>query len=156
MSDLGSNTRDATQTKQEQSNPKAQLRTTMATFALFNVLAVHDISSDGELEQENFYKTFEPTKVSKSCWADCDEHNDPTFQKVVKKTKKKGDGSQKNKCIGKLIFVHPSGKWGKIERQDTGENVHTQLTNNLSNGSRVRFVLGENHKGPCALSVELI
>ena len=135
----------------------------MTTFSLFNVLAMHDVSSDGELEQENFDKTsdktFELPKVSKSCWADCDDDDEERmsgFAKVTRKTKKKGDGSKKNKCIGKLVFIHPSGKWGKIERQDTGERIYTQLTNNISNGSRVRFVLGENHKGPCALSVELI
>ena len=161
MSDLGSNTRNASQTKQDQQNPEAQLRTTMATFALFNVFALHDVSSDGEFEQENFKKTSDkpskpPPKVTKSRWADCEEEEVSDFVKVLKKTKKKGDGSQKNKCIGKLIFVHPIGKWGKIERQDTGERIYTQLTNNISNGSRVRFVIGENHKGPCALSVELI
>lgn len=160
MSGLGSNTKNNSQTNQEQPNPKAQLSTTMMPFALFNVLAIQDVSSDGELEQENFDKTsdktFELPKVSKSCWGDCSEEQVSGFAKVTKKTKKKGDGSQKNKCIGKLIFVHPTGKWGKIERQDTGERIYTQLTNNLSNGSRVRFVIGENHKGPCALSVELI
>lgn len=160
MSDFGSNTRNARQTKQNHPNPKAQLRTTMTTFALFNVFATLDVSSDGELEQENFDKTsdetFELPKVSKSYWGDCDEKEMSGFAKVTKKTKKKGDGSQKNKCIGKLIFVHPSGKWGKIERQDTGERIYTQLTNSLSYGSRVRFVIGENHKGPCALLVELI
>ena len=163
MSDLGSNTRSSSQNKQDQPKPKAQLSTTMATFALFNVLSVHDVSSDGKLDQEVFDKTsdkypdktFELPKDSKSCWGDSDEEVSG-FTKVTKKTKKKGDGSQKNKCIGKLIFVHPTGKWGKIERQDTGERIYTQLTNSLSNGSRVQFVIGENHKGPCALSVELI
>ena len=132
----------------------------MTTFSLFNVLAVQDVSSDGETDQEVFDKTSDKTlKVDKipnsSSWADY-EHEDPTFQKVVKRTKKKGDGSQKNKHIGKLIFVHPSGRWGKIERQDTGERIYTQLTNNIFDGSRVQFIMGENHKGACALSVELI
>lgn len=133
----------------------------MATFALFNVLSVYDVHppSDEEYSGDNSDKEttllFENLKVSKSTWADCEEDTQ-NFSQVVKKTKKKGNGNQKNTCIGKLMFVHPNGKWGKVERQDTGERLYTQDVGSIARGSRVRFVCGENHKGACAISLELI
>jgi hypothetical protein len=134
----------------------------MTTFSLFSVLAIHDIEtpSDDEQIEHNFEKktseVFELPKVLKSTWADCEENECTDFHEVVKKTKKKGSGVLKNTCIGRLIFVHPSGKWGKVERQDTRERLYTQDVGYLSKGSRVKFLCSENHKGPCAISLESI
>ena len=129
----------------------------MTSFALWSVLTIHDVEGDEE-EVEKFEEkpTFqELPEVCKSTWADCcDEESD--FCDVVKKTKKKGDGTQKTTCIGNLIYIHPSGRWGKVVRQDTGERMYTQNPPLIANGSRVKFVCGENHKGPCAVSLELV
>lgn len=131
----------------------------MTTLALFSVLSIYDAPSDEEHEEHNSENktTFplESLKVSKSRWADCEEETEG-FHVVAKKTKKKGSGTQKNTCIGKLIFVHASGKWGKVERQDTGERLYTQDVCSIPQGSRVKFVRGENYKGTCANSLELI
>tara|TARA_B100001989_G_scaffold246000_1_gene216384 strand:+ start:3596 stop:4000 length:405 start_codon:yes stop_codon:yes gene_type:complete len=134
----------------------------MTTFSLFSVLAVHDIDtpSDEEQVEKKFEQkpseVFKLPKVSKSTWANCDEEESTDFHEVVKKTKKKGNGAQKNTCIGRVIFVHSNGMWGKVERQDTGERLYTQDVGNIPRGSRVKFVCSENHKGPCAISLELI
>ena len=137
----------------------------MTTFSLFSVLAIHDVDtpSDDEQVEKNFEKDFDKTpevvqlpKVSKSTWADCEEEESSDFHEVVKKTKKKGNGLQKNTCLGRLIFVHPNGKWGKVERQDTGERLYTQDVCNIRQGSRVKFLCSENHKGACAISLESI
>ena len=129
----------------------------MTSFALWSVLTIHDVEGDEEeVEKLEEKPTFqELPKVCKSTWADCcDEESD--FCDVVKKTKKKGNGTQKTTCIGNLIYIHPSGRWGKVVRQDTGERMYTQNPPLIANGSRVKFVCGENHKGPCAVSLELV
>jgi len=131
----------------------------MTTLALFSVLSIYDVPGDEEHEEHTSEKkptfSLENLKVSKSIWADCEE-DASGFHVVAKKAKKKGSGTQKNTCIGKLIFVHTNGKWGKVERQDTGERIYTQDVCSIPQGSRVKFVRGENYKGPCANSLELI
>ena len=131
----------------------------MTTLAVcpWSVLVAEDVEGDEEQVEKNVETTEslqELPKVSKSTWADCEESSD--FFKVVKKKKNKGNGSQKNTCIGKLLYIHPSRKWGKVERQDTGERLYTQNPPSIALGSRVKFVCGENHKGPCAFSVEVV
>tara|TARA_B100001057_G_C22523137_1_gene822704 strand:- start:245 stop:643 length:399 start_codon:yes stop_codon:yes gene_type:complete len=132
----------------------------MTTFsALWSVLAIQDVEGDEEEVEQNFEEkpTFqELPKVCKSTWADCCNEESSDFCEVVKKTKKKGNGTQKTTCIGNLIYVHPSGRWGKVVRQDTRERMYTQNPPLIENGSRVKFVCGENHKGPCAFSLELV
>ena len=134
---------------------------TMTTLSLFSVLAIHEVDSLSDEEEEQTNTTFggkvaELPKVSKSNWADCEEEEDYFFHKVVKKINKKGDRSPKKMCIGKLTFVHPNGRWGKVERQDTGERIYTQEVSCIPRGSRVKFLCGENHKGICAVSLEVM
>ena len=78
------------------------------------------------------------------------------FEKVSKKTKKKGTGIQKKTCIGTLVFVHPDGTWGKVERQDTGQRLYPRDVNSIARGTRVEFICGENHKGECAESLQVV
>tara|TARA_B100001057_G_C22494671_1_gene811600 strand:- start:199 stop:597 length:399 start_codon:yes stop_codon:yes gene_type:complete len=127
----------------------------------YNVLPVDgiDTSSDDEQYEDTLCeKTNIPThhEATKPLLKNVATEELSGFQEVLKKTKKKGTGLQKKTCIGTLVFVHPDGTWGKVERQDTGQRLYTQDVTSLKRGTRVKFMCGENHKGECAESLQVV
>ena len=123
----------------------------MTSFSPWSVLAVDD-DEDEQNEKKKTNSTLEELP-EKSTRADCCDDQESDFITVVKKTKKRGNGDQNKTCIGKLVFVHPSGRWGKVLRQDTEEYMYTKDPPSIPEGSRVKFVCGENH---FAVSVEVV
>lgn len=70
------------------------------------------------------------------------------------------DGNKSEKLSGKVVWFDPSRGYGYIERDDgTGDtfvhwsNIAMDGFKTLKPGQSVEFTIGENHKGPQAVSV---
>lgn len=124
----------------------------------YNVLFLEDDDAVSDVKEEK--SPIIPDMKNKSSWADeCDE--DPSFRVVTKKERKFNHGTS-SCCYGKIAMLctkNGSVAWGRVERQDTqqmvffsGKELFLDVlpTQNL----RVKFMMGANSKGPCAVKVE--